>query len=189
MTAFWIKYSLEDRKIHISCIKEKKKSKSRPAWIRTIQWSSTTWVLPLAPLSAPSNALATLPLPCYHSCYSGLAALISLSALPTFPFGNTCSSFVYIPPFSCIALTFTNWGFHKLLGREGKLEKVGLVMANGNSMLELQNLNLHQQKKLISDVYFGKELEQEGSLLAIWHSFSVYRYFTLINLFSVLAST
>lgn len=36
---------------------------------------------------------------------------------------------------------FTNWGFHKLMGREGKLVKVGLLTANGSSVLELENLD------------------------------------------------
>lgn len=89
--------------------------------------------LPLMPWQPSHSSVTT-------AASSGLAALISLSVLPPFPFGNTCSSFVYMPPFSWIALTFTNWGFHKLLGRKGKLVKVGLMMANGNSVLELQNL-------------------------------------------------
>lgn len=134
------KCPLEDTKIHISCIKEKKNQ--NPGLPGSGKYSDhlvpefyllLLCQLPLMPWQPSHSSVTT-------AASSGLAALISLSALPPFPFGNRCSSFVYIPPFSWIALTFTNWGFHKLLGRKGKLVKVGLMMANGNSVLELQNL-------------------------------------------------
>lgn len=111
-------YPPEDRKIHITCIKEKKNQ--NPPMPGCGKYSDhlvheiyllLPCQLPLMPWQPSHSSVIT-------AASSGLAALISLSGSPPFPCGNTCSSFIYVPPFSWIPLAFANWGFHKLLGRE-----------------------------------------------------------------------
>lgn len=107
-----------------------------------IKWSSGIWVLPPAPLSVPSNALAPSHSSVTTAVSSGLAVSTSLTALPPFPFGNRCSSSIYMPPFSWIGMSFHKLGIPETAREEKEVgEGFFLVMARGDAVLQLQNLD------------------------------------------------